>query len=143
MPSYGLGSKAFQQMIPSYLSTIIPLLFFKRVLPFQKIKSNLLDALNLLIQTSVPFSSVTTPSLSSNIFLLSFEIHFREIFLTHSVLARHSYTLLPRFYIIRYICIPYYPYVFKHAYLYTFKVFIMIYLQLLHSGLHETLEVFC
>lgn len=105
MPSYGLGSKAFQQMIPSYLSTIIPLLFFKRVLPFQKIKSNLLDALNLLIQTSVPFSSLTTPSLSSNIFLLSFKIHFREIFLTHSVLARHSYTLLPRFYIIRHICI--------------------------------------
>lgn len=143
MPSYGLGSKAFQQMIPSYLSTIIPLLFFKRVLPFQKIKSNLLDALNLLIQTSVPFSSVTTPSLSSNIFFIvlqnSFQGDFPDSFGASQTLL-HSTT--PFLYNQVYLH-TYYPYVFKHVYLYTFKVFIMIYLQLLHSGLHETLEVFC
>lgn len=69
------------QSLLSYLSTIIPVLFLKRVLPFQKIKSNLLDVLDLLIYTSVPFSFITTPSvLSSNMFLLSLKIHLQGDF---------------------------------------------------------------
>lgn len=68
-------------MIPSYPSRISTALFFKRVLPFQERKSNLLGAFDLLTLTSVPSSFRTTPSLLSvNTFLSSFKTRLQGNF---------------------------------------------------------------